>query len=281
VVHHSASSPNLTIEDIHQMHLNLGWICVGYHAIILRDGTIQYGRPMEFQGAQTQGYNDKSLGVCLIGYFHKDSVNQGQYPDKPTDEQLTSLVEVLTNWKKKIPQKVEIVGHRQLNSTSCPGDGISHLTIEGIAKKVDNAIKHEIPTTIPIPIKDKHYTELVQKYATQYNLRVEFVHSIIKQESDYNPKAVSKSGAMGLMQILPSTYADMAKRLDMENSDPFLPENNIRIGCSYLAWCKVNLDLEWCIACGYNQGIGHFKRGTMPIDGLKYANEVKKRIYSE
>jgi hypothetical protein len=284
VVHHSASSPNLTIEDIHQMHLNLGWICVGYHVVILRDGTIQYGRPMEYMGAQVEGFNNRSLGVCLIGYFHKDSVNQGQYPDKPTDEQLTSLVEVLTNWKKKIPQKVEIVGHRQLNATSCPGDGMSHLTIEGIAKKVDNAIKHEKPVAISLPpktVKDKHYTELVQKYATQYNLRVEFVHSIIKQESDYNPCAISKSGASGLMQILPTTAKDIAEKLCMENVNLQDPEQNIHMGCYYLSWCKNNLDLEWCIACGYNQGIGHFKRGTMPVDGLNYANEVKKRIYSE
>jgi soluble lytic murein transglycosylase-like protein len=173
------------------------------------------------------------------------------------------------------------VGHRELCATSCPGDGFGNLTLEGIAKKVDNAIKHEKPPVIPIPVKDKHYTELVQKYATQYNLRVEFVHSIIKQESDYNPKAVSKSGAMGLMQILPSTWEDIVKKLCIENPDPFDPDQNIRAGTYYLDWVKKNADLEWCVACGYNQGIGHFKRGTMPVDGLKYANEVKKRIYSE
>lgn len=278
VIHHSASSPDLTIEDIHQEHLNLGWLCVGYHIIILKDGTIQYGRPMDSMGAHAQGFNDCSLGVCLIGYFHRDNVNTGQYPNKPTDKQLASLVEVLTNWRKKIPQKVETVGHRQLNSTACPGDGFSHLMLEGISKKVDNALKNETPSVIPI---DKHYTELVYKYSKQYNLRPEFVHSIIKQESNYNPKAVSKSNAKGLMQLLPGTWGDAVNKLCIENPDPFNPEQNIRAGCWYLNWCKVNMDIEWVIACGYNMGIGNFKKGTMPVDGLNYANEVKKRIYSE
>jgi len=283
VVHHSATNPNVDIEDIHRIHLNEGFTCVGYHVFIKADGTIQYGRPMDSQGAHVYNLNHNSLGVCLAGYFHKDKVNTGQWPNKPTDAQLSSLVEVLVNWKKKIPQAVKIVGHRELCATSCPGDGFGNLTLEGIAKKVDNTLKNEKPIAISLPpktVKDTHYTELVHKYATQYNLRVEFVHSIIKQESDYNPKAVSKSGAMGLMQLLPSTYADISKRLQ-DDGDLFDPETNIRAGCYYLDWVRKNADLEFMIAMGYNQGIGHFKRGTMPVNGLNYANEVKKRIYSE
>ena len=68
IVHHSATSPNLTIEDIHQMHLNNGWLCVGYHAIILRDGTIQYGRPMDSQGAHAQGFNNCSLELMVLAF---------------------------------------------------------------------------------------------------------------------------------------------------------------------------------------------------------------------
>jgi hypothetical protein len=279
VVHHSATSPDVDIEDIHRMHLNEGFTCVGYHVFIKSDGTIQYGRPMDSQGAHAYNSNHNSLGVCLAGYFHRDKTNTGQWPNKPTDAQLSSLVIVLSDWKRKIPQEVKIVGHRERCATACPGDGFSHLMLEGIAKKVDNAMKYE-PPVIPIPVKDKHYTELVHKYATQYNLRPEFVHSIIKQESDYDPKAVSKSGAMGLMQLLPSTYADISKRLQ-DDGDLRDPETNIRAGCYYLDWVRKNADLEFLMAMGYNQGIGHFKRGTMPVDGLNYANEVKKRIYSE
>jgi muramidase (phage lysozyme) len=291
IVHHSATSPNLTIEDIHREHLKNGWLCVGYHAVILQDGTIQYGRPVDSQGAQVEGYNWCSLGVCLIGYFHRDSVNKGQWSDKPTDAQLKSLVELLVNWKRKFP-KAQIKGHRELNATACPGDGFSHLMLDGIIKKVNDIISststHITTTTTTtttsttITATDKKYNELVYKYAKQYNLRPEFVHSIIKQESDYNPDAVSKSNAKGLMQILPSTAQDIAGKLDIKDEDInlFNPEQNIRMGCYYLDWIRKNMDQEWSMACAYNQGLGHYKRGTMPVDGLKYANEVMKRIYA-
>lgn len=283
VIHHSATSPDVDIEDIHQMHLNEGFTCVGYHCFIKSDGTVQWGRPMDSQGAHAYSSNHNSLGVCLAGYFHKDKVNTGQWSDKPTDEQLRSLVDVLVNWKKKIPQQVKIVGHRELCATSCPGDGFGTLTVEGISKKVDLALKHEAPTVITTPVKDKFYTTLVQKYATQYNLRPEFVHSIIKQESDYDPNAVSKSNAKGLMQLLPSTAQDIAGKLDIKDKDInlFNPDQNIRMGCYYMNWIREHMDQEWAMACAYNQGLGNFKRGTMPVDGLNYANSVKKRIYSE
>lgn len=278
IIHHSATSPDLDIEDIHREHLANGWLCVGYHAVITKDGRIQYGRPIDSQGAQTYGYNHCSLGVCLIGYFHRDSVNRGQYPDKPTDRQLESLVQLLTNWKRKIPQ-AKIIGHREVNPTACPGDGFTHLMLGGIAKKVEEALEN---TGKPVTVtpSDKKYSKLVYKYATQYNLRPEFVHSIIFQESSYNPKAVSKSNAKGLMQLLPLTWKEVTEKLCIENPDPFNPEQNIRCGCYYLDWCRKNMNLEWAMACGYNQGIGNFKKGTMPVDGLKYANEVMKRIYA-
>ena len=279
VIHHSATSPDLDIEDLHREHLNNGWLCIGYHVIIKKDGTIQYGRPMDSKGAQVEGFNSCSLGVCLVGYFHRDKVNTGQWSDKPTDEQLKSLVEVLVNWKRKIPQEVKIVGHRELNATACPGDGFTYLLLEGISKKVDAILKQEKPEIIPLPVTgDKKYNELVVKYARQYNLRPEFVHSIIFQESSYNPKAVSKSNAKGLMQLLPLTWKEVTEKLCIENPDPFNPEQNIRCGCYYLDWIRKNMDQEWSMACAYNQGLGHYKRGTMPVDGLNYANSVKKRI---
>ncbi|MEQ8168737.1 MAG: transglycosylase SLT domain-containing protein [Candidatus Eremiobacterota bacterium] len=277
VIHHSATNPDLDIEDLHREHLANGWLCIGYHVVIKKDGTIQYGRPMDSVGAQVEGFNSCSLGVCLIGYFHKDSINKGQWPDKPTDAQLKSLVEVLVNWKRKIPHEVKIVGHRELNPTACPGDGFTHLMLDGIAKKVDAILEGEKPITITH--SDKKYNELVYKYAKQYNLRPEFVHSIIQQESSYNPRAISKSNAKGLMQLLPATFAEVAKKLCIEKADIFDPETNIRAGCYYLDWCRKNMNLEWAMACGYNQGIGNFKKGSMPVEGLKYANEVMKRIY--
>ncbi len=255
VIHHSATSPDVSIEDIHQMHLNEGFTCVGYHCFIKADGTIQWGRLMDSQGAQSYGFNHCSLGVCLAGYFHRDNINKGQWSDKPTDAQLKSLLEVLVNWKKKIPQQVKIVGHRELCPTSCPGDGFSHLMLQGISLKVDALLKGK-PEIKPVE-KKIPYQDLIKKYSKEKNLRFSFVAGLIEKESSFNPRAVSINDAKGLMQAKQGTFNQYS------SGDIFDPENNIRAGCSYLSWLKTHFGIdqadnsksvELLISGAYNQG---------------------------
>lgn len=111
VVHCSdtPNSNNLSAIDIHKMHLNFGWDGIGYHKIILRNGSLESGRPEYWQGAHAFGYNDKSLGVCLIGR------------DKFNPEQLKTLEKLLDIWKNMYP-KASIVGHRDITDSkkTCP-----------------------------------------------------------------------------------------------------------------------------------------------------------------
>jgi len=78
------------------------------------------------------------------------------------------------------------------------------------------------PTGQPVSITGK-YSDLIKKYSKQYSLDEKFVDAIVQQESSYNPKAVSKSNAKGLMQLLPETFKGCLKAIKLpENSDPFL-----------------------------------------------------------
>jgi soluble lytic murein transglycosylase-like protein len=70
---------------------------------------------------------------------------------------------------------------------------------------------------------------LIQKYAAQNGLKPELVRAVIQQESSGNPHCVSVAGAVGLMQLMPST----ARGLGV--SDPFDPEQNVAGGTKYLA----------------------------------------------
>lgn len=70
---------------------------------------------------------------------------------------------------------------------------------------------------------------LVKRYCRQYGLKESLVFAMIKAESNFNPYAVSRAGARGLMQLLPGTAADMGV------TDIFDPAQNIAGGTQYIA----------------------------------------------
>jgi Transglycosylase SLT domain len=75
---------------------------------------------------------------------------------------------------------------------------------------------------------------IIDRVSKRYEVDPRLVHAMIRVESNYDPAAVSSKGAMGLMQLIPST----AERFGVEN--PFDPKQNIQGGVSYL---KYLLDL--------------------------------------
>ena len=67
VIHCSDTDESHKSEDIHKLHLSFGWDGIGYHKIIRQDGVIENGRPEYWIGAHVKGFNNISLGICLIG----------------------------------------------------------------------------------------------------------------------------------------------------------------------------------------------------------------------
>lgn len=112
LVVHCSDTPDdvaLTARDIHNMHLGFGWHGVGYHRVIGRDGRIEHGRPDYWIGAHVYGFNEESLGVCLIGRHAF------------TDAQMAALASVIGEWRCQYPQAV-VCGHCEFDYTekTCP-----------------------------------------------------------------------------------------------------------------------------------------------------------------
>ena len=100
------------------------------------------------------------------------------------------------------------------------------------------------------------------------------LYGLARSESAFDPKAVSKSGAVGLTQLMPATAAETAKRLRMEEFDLNDPADNLAIGSAYFARVMGNLDGRVLPAVfSYNGGPTRFRRweaeyGALPLDLL-------------
>jgi len=96
---------------------------------------------------------------------------------------------------------------------------------------------------------------MVREVSAEHGLDPRFVDALVQVESAYNPRAVSRKGAQGLMQLMPAT----ADRLDVD--DPFDPEQNVRGGIRELDRLidRYSGNLQLALAA-YNAGEGAVER---------------------
>lgn len=111
-----------------------------------------------------------------------------------------------------------------------------------------------------VRLNTEAYREEVAAAAREFGVEEAIVRAIMHAESAFNPNALSRAGAQGLMQLMPAT----ARRFGVVNA--FDPAQNIRGGVEYLAWLlrRFNGDLTLA-AAGYNAGEGAVDRhGGVP-----------------
>ncbi len=105
-----------------------------------------------------------------------------------------------------------------------------------------------------------YYYQIMLGKSRKYNMEPSLINAVIKVESNWNPNAVSRSGAKGLMQLMPIT----AREMNVKN--PFNPEENIEGGIRYLKSLldRFNGDLSLALAA-YNAGPRRIKKyGDIP-----------------
>lgn len=145
-------------------------------------------------------------------------------------------------------------------------------------KTVNKQGKEEVVHFVTIPMLQDHadirvakFKPYVQRYAKQFGVSQNLVYAIIKTESNFNQFALSSAGALGLMQIVPTSAGkDAYKEAKGKNWTPskeylFNAQNNIELGVVYLRLIEKKylegidnpISREYCTISAYNTGSGN------------------------
>ena len=125
--------------------------------------------------------------------------------------------------------------------------------------------------------RDK-YDDLITKASERFGVSFPLLKAIIKAESDFDPQAVSKKGAMGLMQIMPQNF----KLLGLK--DPFDPKQNINAGARYFKQMYDRFDGKLALSlAAYNAGptaVDRYKTIPPYEETEEYVRRVLKYYYN-
>lgn len=122
IVHCTATREGapISLDTVRRWHLERGWSDIGYHYLILLDGTIEVGRPEEIQGAHVRGYNRDSIGVSYVGGLDRNLTPK----DTRTQDQKDSLHNLLSNLMASY-KDATLHGHNEFSNKACPSFEVS------------------------------------------------------------------------------------------------------------------------------------------------------------
>lgn len=109
----------------------------------------------------------------------------------------------------------------------------------------------------------KKYEDYVYQYSNELGIDPMLTFAIIKTESNFKEDTVSRSGAIGLMQLMESTAKEQAEKLEIEYSQEMLyhPEENIKLGLYYFDTLLTYFNDNYLLAfVAYNAGIGNTQK---------------------
>ena len=154
---------------------------------------------------------------------------------------IIALLTFLTGWSLSFADIYKYVDENGvIHFTNTPENSQYKKIIS--ESKPQTKLKKNVPNTAD-------YHQIVDNKSAKYNVEPSLVKAVIKTESNWDAAVVSQKGAMGLMQLMPSTANDM----DVRN--PFNPEENIEGGIRYLRYLLNKFDGDLTLAlAAYNAG---------------------------
>ena len=137
------------------------------------------------------------------------------------------------------------------------------------ADKTNNLLNYNLRYITP-------YRDLVQTYSRQHGVDAAWVYGLIRQESRFVMGAQSSVGAQGLMQVMPATAREIARKIGMDSQQLYTMDGNIRMGTWYMADARSRLQNNEVLAtAGYNAGPGRARKWQgSAMEGAIYAETI-------
>lgn len=121
IIHCSATRPSMNwgATEIRNLHRSQGYLDIGYHAVIRRDGTLESGRAPYEVGAHAKPWNSISYGICLVGGVMEDNPKKAE--NNFTPAQWLALRDLIERLRDMFPNAA-IIGHRDVPGVKkdCP-----------------------------------------------------------------------------------------------------------------------------------------------------------------
>jgi soluble lytic murein transglycosylase-like protein len=130
-----------------------------------------------------------------------------------------------------------------------------------IVRKLNNSTRFE-------------FREIAWETARRYHIDAPLLFAIVQQESQWNPKAVSPKGAIGLMQIMPATAAEFC---GLDKEQLFEPHHNLECGTAYFSKQLKEFGTVQLALCAYNAGPGRVQKlGRCPSfkETIEYTRNI-------
>ena len=119
---------------------------------------------------------------------------------------------------------------------------------------------------------------VIEQYSMEYNVDPLLITSVIKAESNFNPNAKSKKGAIGLMQIMPSTAKEISEKYlnigTFNEEQLYNPEFNIKLGVYYVKLLSEMFNNNTnLVLASYNAGLGNVQKWHMENPIIEYDSQ--------
>lgn len=214
---------------------------------------------------------------------HSMNMDHQDYPHQPEllEPHQIQLDYINSLYKSKRIDKASLLSYELSNNLSKPAQyqlAKHYATWQWHDKALMLANLSEYKNDLYLRFPLAHYN-LIVKYAAKYKIPEAFVYAIIRQESTFRKQVKSSAGALGLMQVIPSTARKVSKKYKIplySMKSMYQPKTNINIGVAYLNQLSKRFDNHPILmAAAYNAGPQQVMRW------LKKPNKVETDLWIE